>query len=181
MFARGNRREPIFFDDDDRRRYLGIWGSAARDLGWRCLAYCLMDNHVHQLVETPTPNLSEGVQVAHGSYGRYFNDAHGTSGHLFQGRFGSTLGRTPGVVWYFASYIALNPVRANICAMPEQYPWSSHAAAIGAMEGPRWLDIDRLLSFYDPARAGALELYEQIVEAMRLMGAAGFEPATLRA
>src|SRR3954452_21179887 len=121
-----------------------------------------------------------GVQLAHSSYGRYFNSAHTKSGHLFQGRFGSTPARTRGVVWYFASYIALNPVRAEMCDTPDQYPWSSHAAAIGAAQGPRWLDVERLLSFYDPARESGLELYERIVEAMQLMGAAGFEPAISR-
>ena len=62
VFARGNRREPIFFDDDDRLGYLAIWGSVAEELEWRCLAYCLMDNHYHLLLETPEPNLSRGMR-----------------------------------------------------------------------------------------------------------------------
>ena len=174
VFARGNRRQPIFLGDEDRRRYLAIWGAVATDLEWRCLAYCLMDNHVHHLVETPNPDLSRGVQLAHSTYSRRFNAEHGKSGHLFQGRFGSTLARAPDAVWSLASYIALNPTRAEMCERPEQYVWSSHAAALGAAPGPRWLDTQRLLSFYDPTPgAKALELYERIVEALRLMGAPG--------
>ena len=180
MFARGNRREPIFDDDDDRRRYLAIWGSVADHLDWRCLAYCLMDNHVHHLVETPCPDLNAGLQLAHGDYGRYFNKIHGTTGHLFQGRYGATRARSDGVLWYFASYVALNPVRAKMCERPEQYAWSSHAAVVADAEGPSWLDVERLLEFYDADPSLALGRYTEIVELMRVMGAAGFEPATSR-
>ena len=175
VYARGNRKQPIFRDDEDRLQYLSIWGSVADDLGWHCLAYCLMENHVHHLVETPEPNLSEGVQLAHGLYGRYFNDKYEHVGHVFQGRFGSTRARTDGVLMYFACYVLLNPVRANLCATPELYPWSSYAATLEPSAGPRWLDIARLLDYF-----GSEDHFRQIVEAVRVMGAAGFEPATSR-
>jgi putative transposase len=180
VFARGNRREAIFLDDSDRRHYLSIWGSVADELGWRCLAYCLMDNHVHHVVETPKPDLDVGLRHAHGAYGRYFNDTHAKVGHVFQGRFGSSLAKRPGAVWYFASYVVLNPVRAGMCGHAEDYGWSSHAAVLGRAPGPRWLDVERLLSFYEIGGAAPLNRYMQIVEAIRVMGAAGFEPATSR-
>src|SRR5689334_19454197 len=91
VWARGNRREPIFLSDDDRMQYLLQWGGVAVDLEWRCLAYCLMDNHVHHLVEVPGIDLSVGVQLAHGSFGRYFNQTHGKSDHVFGAPFGSSL------------------------------------------------------------------------------------------
>ena len=180
VFARGNRRAPIFADDNDRQRYLATWGSVAQHLGWRCLAFCLMDNHVHHLVETPNPDLSEGVQLAHGSYAGYFNKLHGGSGHLFQGRFGATRARNDGALWYFAGYVALNPVRAGMCELPEQYAWSSHRAVVDDADRPRWLARDRLLSFYARERPAALERYRDIVDTLRMMGAAGFEPQTSR-
>ena len=175
MYARGNRREPIFLSDADRERYLAIWGAVARDYEWRCLAYCLMDNHVHHLVETPIPNLSEGVQLAHSLYATYFNDAYEKVGHAFQGRFGATRARTPGALWYFASYVVLNPVRAGLCELPEEYRWSSHAATIEKRAAPGWLDTARLLWHFD-----SLDRYRQVVDTIRIMGAAGFEPATSR-
>ena len=180
VYARGNRRHDIFLGDDDRRDYLSIWGAVAQEFGWRCLAYCLMDNHVHHLVEIEDPNLSAGVQIAHGTYGRRFNDAAATVGHLFEGRFGATLARTPGLLWYFAGYIALNPVRAKMCARPEDHRWSSHAAVVGKARPPAWLAVDRLLSFYDRGDGDPLSRYSQVVEALRVMGAAGFEPSTSR-
>jgi putative transposase len=180
VFARGNRRQAIFLDDDDRRRYLAIWGSVAEDLGWRCLAYCLMDNHVHHVVETPEPNLDIGVRDAHGTYGRLFNELHSKTGHVFQGRFGSTLAQDTGAVLYFVSYVAANPARAGMCDQPEEYRWSSHGAAIGRATPPRWLDTTRLLAFYELDDAAPKDLYVRLVDAARLMGAPGFEPVTSR-
>src|SRR4051812_5041954 len=90
VWARGNRREPIFVDDEDRREYLSRLGETSDDFGWRPLAYCLMSNHVHHLIELTEPNLADGIKVAHGRYAKYFNERHGTGGgHLFEKRFGS--------------------------------------------------------------------------------------------
>src|SRR3712207_4617377 len=91
VWARGNDRRAIFRDDRDRLTYLRLLGRAVVWKRWRCLAYCLMDNHVHALIETPRPNLASGVQWVHGHYGRIFNDRHGHTGHVFQGRYGSTV------------------------------------------------------------------------------------------
>ena len=59
--------------------------------GWRCLAYCLMKNHVHLLVETPEPNLAAGMRRLHGLHAQRFNKRHGHVGHVFQGRYGATI------------------------------------------------------------------------------------------
>jgi REP element-mobilizing transposase RayT len=85
VFARGNRQQLIFLDATDRRRYLDLLGRVARRLRWRCLAYCLMDNHVHLLIETRLPNLGRGMRELHGDYAQLFNKRHDRSGHLFQG------------------------------------------------------------------------------------------------
>ena len=66
LWARGNRRALIYEDDEDREAYLALLGKTAQWHGWRCLMYCLMDNHVHLLVETPQPNLDIGMRVFHG-------------------------------------------------------------------------------------------------------------------
>jgi REP element-mobilizing transposase RayT len=173
VFARGVRREAIFLDDEDRREYLSIWGLVARDLGWRCLAYCLMGNHVHHLVETPRANLSDGVREAHSAYARYFNEAHDTVGHLFERRYGASLAKSRGAIWYFAAYVALNPVRAGMCRQPEDHAWSSHGAVVARRTGPRWLDVERLLFHYGTDPLGR---YRQIVATVQILGAAGFDP-----
>jgi putative transposase len=141
LYARGNRKQLIFLDERDRFVYLKILGIVVADYGWRCLAYCLMTNHVHLLIETPEANLGAGVQQAHGSYARVFNDRHQRSGHLFQGRYGTTVIRTDEQLCAAVRYVALNPVTAGLCSAPEQWIWGS------CCRRPPWLDHARLLEY----------------------------------
>ena len=89
MYARGNGGQEIFLDDADRWRYLAMLGDVVVRMRWRCLAYCLMRNHVHLLAETPAANLGAGIQRLHGRYAQKFNERHRRSGHVFQGRYGA--------------------------------------------------------------------------------------------
>jgi putative transposase len=89
VYARGNNQRRIFLDDLDRRRYLTLLAHVVRAKRWLCLAYCLMNNHVHLLIETPEANLGAGMQLLHGMYGQTHHRRHGTTGHVFQGRFGA--------------------------------------------------------------------------------------------
>src|SRR5919198_2592385 len=76
---------------------------------WRCLAYCLMDNHVHLLVETVDANLGRGMQRLHSSYAQTFNARHGRSGHVFQGRYGAARMTDDAQLYVAAAYIARTP------------------------------------------------------------------------
>ena len=141
--ARGVARRPLFRDDLDRVRYLRMLGIVVGGQAWRCLSYCLMDNHVHLLLETPKPNLARGMQRLHGDYGRSFNHRHGLNGHVFQGRYHTVRIQSDRQLWAAAAYIADNPVEAGLCARAEDWRWSSHAASLGR-RGPHWLDAARL-------------------------------------
>jgi REP element-mobilizing transposase RayT len=179
VYARGNNHGAIFADDDDRRRYLAILGSVVEARRWRCLGYCLMSNHVHLLVETPRANLGAGIGQAHGLYARSFNLRHGRKNHLFGSRYGVTPIRTEQHLWFAAAYVALNPVKARICCRLDDWPWSSHTAITGHRPAPWWLDVGRLLSFYEVLGPDARRRYADLVTAVQAMGAAGFEPADL--
>jgi putative transposase len=145
VYARGNDGCTVYRDDGDRRRYMTLLGDTVRERGWRCLAYCLMGNHVHLLLETPEPNLSAGMRRLHGGYGASFNKRHDRRGHLFEGRFGSVLVRDDPQLWAVAAYIAANPVVAGLCREPEAWRWGSHGAVLGSAVAPVWLDARRLL------------------------------------
>jgi REP element-mobilizing transposase RayT len=159
VYARGNRKALIFLDDDDRQTYLVLLGLVVARTAWRCLAYCLMDNHVHVLVETPQPNLGQGMQRLHGLYAQTFNARHDAVGHLFQGRFGARPVADEAHLWQVATYIARNPVSAGLCRRPDAWPWSSHATVTGAGAAPRWLDTPRLLEYFDALGGEPRERY----------------------
>jgi REP element-mobilizing transposase RayT len=75
--SRGDRREAIFEDDDDRVRFLEILGTVVADYNWLCHGYCLMDNHYHLIIETLDGNLSKGMRQLNGVYTQASNRRHG--------------------------------------------------------------------------------------------------------
>ena len=125
--TRGNRRQAIFGDDIDRRRFLDLFDEALRRHKWRQRAYCLMSNHYHLFIETPEPTLSTGMHYLNGVYAKKFNERHVVGGHLFEARFGSELIETEAYFGEVLRYVAFNPVRAGLCEHPGEWPWSSWA------------------------------------------------------
>lgn len=145
VYARGNDRNDVFLDATDRRRYLSLLGRNVRRLRWQLLAYCLMPNHIHLLVETPEPNLANGMHLLHSSYAQGFNRRHGRVGHVFQGRYGAVHVKTNAYFVTVVRYIALNPVTAGLVGLPGDWPWSSHRALAGHEDAPVWLAVARLV------------------------------------
>lgn len=133
---RGNRREPVFFSDDDRRRYLTWLAAYCRKHGVDILAYCLMDNHIH-LVAVPAreDSLERAFKPLHMRHAQAINRRHRWSGHLWQGRFFSSP-LDDAHLWAAIRYVERNPVRAKIVSRAEEYPWSSAAAHCGLGKDP---------------------------------------------
>jgi putative transposase len=164
--ARGNRGSRIFRDEADCAEYLRLLRGAVKRYGWHLLAYCLMGNHLHLVVETPEPNLPVGMQWLQGKYARYFNDRHELFGHVFQGRYKAIRQVTDEQLWQVLRYVALNPVEAGLCRRPRDYRWSSYDAALSSDAPP--VAVHRLIWFTavrDDERA--LERYRNLVEGTR--------------
>jgi putative transposase len=87
VMARGNRRERIYHDDDDRRFFLAAISEACERTGWRVHAWVLMSNHYHLLIQTPEPNLVDGMKWLQNTYTRRFNIRHRLWGRLFGDRY----------------------------------------------------------------------------------------------
>ena len=163
VVARGNERKAIYRDAADRERFLEILRLTAERYCWLALAYCLMGNHYHLLVETPKANLAKGMRQLNGVYAQSFNRRHGRDGHLFQGRYGARLVQADEHLLGAVRYIVRNPLRAGICTRLDDWPWSSHAATIGKRP-PGFLALERLLSFLGESRPSARASYLALVE-----------------
>jgi REP element-mobilizing transposase RayT len=130
VMNRGDRRELIFLDDEDRQRFLDTLGEACCKTGWQVHALCLMPNHFHLVVETPQPNLVAGMKWLLGTYAARFNRRHKFFGHLFSGRYKTLIvdGSGTGYLKTVCDYVHLNRARARLLT-PEQplaeYRWSS--------------------------------------------------------
>jgi REP element-mobilizing transposase RayT len=164
VYARGNDRRAVFLDDADRHLYLARLAAVVERQQWRCLAYCLMGNHVHLLVETAEPNLGSGMHRLQGGYVQRFNKRHGSVGHLFQGRYGAVRVESDAQLWTTAGYIAANPVEAGLCRRPEHWRWSSHAATIGR-HAPSWLAVRRLHELFSAGAPDGRRRYAEFVDA----------------
>jgi putative transposase len=168
VFARGNDRRTIFVDDIDRELYMRLLGQGTMHRKWRTLAYCLMTNHVHLVIETVVPNLSAGMQRLQGEYAQRFNRRHGTTGHVFERRFGATTITNDVHLQTAVAYVASNPVEADVCDRPETWRWGSHATIVGTgTPRPHWLDVSRLLEYFGAAGGDPLERYARFVAERR--------------
>src|SRR5882672_8831382 len=145
--SRGDRREPIFVDDEDRRILLDLVGQALSRFDAQMLAYCLMGNHYHFVVHTRKANLSLLMRHINGVYTQAFNRRHDKVGHLFQGRFKAILVDRDAYLLEVCRYVELNPVAAKIARKPETWSWSSYRAHVGLDATPTWLDTDGLHAY----------------------------------
>jgi REP element-mobilizing transposase RayT len=166
--SRGNRKQPIFLQDDDRRYFLSRLDEAHEKKDAVIHAYCLMENHYHLILETPRGNLSRIMHSINTAYTIYFNGCHSRCGHLFQGRFKAILVDAQTYMQELSRYIHLNPVIAGIVASPERYPWSSYRDLLGLREPPRWLQGTFILRFFGGHPDAARKRFaEFIVEGMK--------------
>ena len=143
---RGNRRLPVFFSDADRREYLRLVAEAAKAEQTRCLAWCLMDNHVHLiLVPASADGLRATLGEAHRRYTRRINFREGWRGHLFQERFAS-YPMDDAHLMAAVRYVENNPVAARLVTHAEDWRWSSARSHIagGHIAGDPLTDVAAL-------------------------------------
>ena len=161
VMNRGDRRESIFKDNVDHRRFLETLAEACGKTDWQMLAYCLMPNHFHLVVETPQANLVAGMKWFMGTYTSRFNRRHKLFGHLFSGRYKALIvdGSGNGYLRTVCDYVHLNPSRAKLLQKEESlrtYRWSSFPEYLKApTKRPAWLRVERLLGEYGIHRDSA--------------------------
>jgi putative transposase len=144
VYSRGNRRDLIFRLDYDFHRFLLYLGDEIAAREWRCLAYALIPNHYHVVIETQAENLSAGMHRLNLRWAKAFNREYGLCGHVFQSRFGSRVVTDELDLNSLLRYVLRNPVNAGLCREAHEWPWSSCAELAGAAE-PRWIvDVERL-------------------------------------
>ncbi len=179
VMARGNRREAIFLDDDDRRFFLKCVSEACGRTGWRVHAWVLMGNHYHLFIETPEANLVEGMKWLQNTVTRRFNVRHREWGRLFGDRYKAVLvdGETAHYYTTLWEYLHLNPCRAGLVDFEKSgsildYPWSSVAGGYALPPGqrPKWLAAEQGLAImgYPDTAKGRREMVEHLDERGRI-------------
>jgi REP element-mobilizing transposase RayT len=168
LTSRGTEGRPVFLDDHDRRRFVSVLAGAVEEREWLCLAYCLMTNHFHLLVQTPHADLAIGMHRVNSAHANYFNRRHDHVGHLFQARYSSVLVERETHLLEACRYIVLNPVRAGLCRRPSDWRWSSYRATAGYVSRPAFLAADWVLGHFGAdARRAALRYVEFVAAGLR--------------
>ena len=161
--SRGDGREDIYLDTEDRELYLTVLGEVCDLFNWSVHSWCQMTNHYHLLVETPDANLSKGMRYLNGVYTQRFNRKHSRVGHVFQGRYKAILVEKDSYLLELARYIVLNPVRAGMVGSAEQWEWSSYQITARLASSPDWFDREWILGCFGKNEKQAIKSYMQFV------------------
>jgi len=165
---RGNNREAVFLDDEDRVFYLDALERYKDKYGIKILAYCLMGNHIHILaVPKRETSLARGIGGTNLFYTQYINRKYKRSGRLWQNRFFSTIVEEEPYLWAVVRYIERNPVRAKLVKKAEDYSWSSARAHVlgikdNVLSGESWLDEREIKSYREFLRQEDAEMNASI-------------------
>jgi putative transposase len=162
---RGNRRQEVFFRDEDYQDYLDLISHWCGEEGVEIWSFCLMPNHVHLIVAPREESrLSRAIGEAHRRYTRQINFREKWRGYLWQGLFGSFPLDEPYLL-AAARYVERNPVKAGMVRAAWDYPWSSvHAHLSGRSDGvvtvePLLMRVDDWKAFITASHGGDDELF----------------------
>ena len=162
VYARGNGRQDIFLDEDDRLHWELLLGKGLLRHNHQILAYCWMTNHVHIAIRAGEKPLSRFVGTSMSRYAKDFNSKTGRSGHVFERRHGAKLVIDDSYLLELVRYIHQNPLRAGIAQKVGDYRWCSHHAYIGSAQLP-WLTPQIVLSLFGADLSSARRQYVKYV------------------
>jgi REP element-mobilizing transposase RayT len=149
----------IFRDADDKNFMLELLRDEVEVSRWRCLEYAVMSTHYHVFLQLRKPTLSSGFQRLNVRYARYFNEKYGKRGHVFDARFHSKIAESRFGQLETVRYVALNPVKANICTMAQDYPWTGYGGTIGRYRDDGIVDVRAVIALF-----GSRAAYRKYVE-----------------
>lgn len=174
--CRGNARKAIYFDDDDRRRFLHLLRESITTYQVRLFGYVLMQNHFHLLIQTLQANLSEFMQRFNICYTGWFNHRHGRCGHVYQGRYKSMLIDADNYLLEVSRYVHLNPIRRNYAQKKEyllkwqylkKYKWTSLLGYINKRAVLGYIDYDIVLNMIGGRSAYTAFLQDGLIEGVK--------------
>ena len=167
VMTRGNARQNIVHDDDDRRRLLDDLERTVVRSGWELVCFVVLSNHLHLLLKTPDRICVRNAVVPIGLRPVVPGRRRGRPGHLFQGRYKAEMIEDERDYWTVSRYIHLNPVRAGLAAHPVEWPWSSYAGYAKSSLRHDWVAYGALLAAWRGEFGGAkaTAAYRRFVEA----------------
>lgn len=161
IMLRGVNRQTIFEDEKDKTRFLDTLKKYKAISKYRIYSFCLMDNHIHLLLEEADESVSQAIKRISSSYVYWYNMKYGRSGHLFQERFKAENVETTAYFLTVLRYIHQNPVKARVVKNVFESRWTSVDEYIQQVQ---MVDIDLGLNLFSPDRNKVIALYIEYME-----------------
>jgi len=161
VMCRGNNGEYVLNKDEDKLIYLELVRKYKERYGFKLYSYCIMNNHVHLLIEMETVELSKIMQGIQQSFTQRYNKKYNRTGHVFQQRYKAVLCDKDNYLLQLIKYIHYNPVEAGIEA-GLNYQWSSHNNYL-KFKNDDLVEIDFVLGMFSEDYKKAHRLYEEFM------------------
>ncbi|QJW48599.1 transposase [bacterium BFN5] len=159
VMMRGNERKSVFLDEDDKNRFVDIMLQKKDGASSRLYAYCVMDNHVHVLIQEGEQSLERFMKRIGVTYAAYFNKKYNRVGHVFQDRFRSEIIEDEVYLLSVIRYIHRNPLASEL-SPTINYPWSSYPSYMGHTERfPLLPEMEDILSQFSIDRNSAIQRF----------------------
>lgn len=162
VIKRGNNRDYIFQEREDKESLLRYIAYAKEDGGFNLMGYVIMDNHYHLIIQMQDKPLNKIMQTINNRYSKDYNKRHNRSDHVFGGRYKGILVLDDKYLFSLLRYIHHNPVRAKICQNVKHYKWSSDHYYRENING--LVDVDKILNMFSDDRRIALEEYVRFMD-----------------
>jgi len=157
IMVRGNARENVFIDNQDKGKLLKIIFEKKKDELFLLYAYCIMNNHAHFVLKEMKESISNSMKKITTSYAIYFNKKYNRVGHVFQDRFRSEVIKNDSYLLSAIRYVHNNPEKAGI-ANKEEYPWSSYQ--FYNSHDSKLSEIIDILKYFSPEPEEAITLFK---------------------
>lgn len=158
IMLRGNNREKIFIDEEDKSRIIDTLGDKKKAGEYFLYAYCVMDNHIHLIIKEGKDPISRIVKRLAASYSYYFNKKYKRIGHVFQERFKSENIEDESYLLAVIRYVHQNPIKPSIGTV-EGYKWSSYRDYMG--KGRKLTDTEDILGLFSSSHENDLKEFSR--------------------
>lgn len=162
VIQRGNNQEYVFQEPRDKNYLLRQLRELKPEMGFQVYAYVIMDNHYHLMLHTLGAELSQVMHRINSKYSGYYNNCYERSGHVFQGRYKSSIILDNRYLFMVLRYIHQNPIRAGLTDSVSEYHWSSDR--IYRHNTNDLVDIAYIMDMFSPNRAQANARYCDFME-----------------
>lgn len=162
VLSRATQGEAIFSEEGEGHLFIERLGQQGQAWDGKVYAYVVMPNHFHLLVEVGKQPLSALMQPLLSWYAARYNWAQHRQGHVFQSRYQSILLEREAHLLELIRYIHLNPVRAGLVRVPDDYTASSHCVYCGR-GGQGWVAANQALRLFSDDRSSASRQYRHFV------------------